>query len=189
MTTDEKAICVYGASSSHIDPEFKIAARRLGNLVAEAGYALVSGGGRGGLMAEAIEGANQRGGKTIGVLPQFMIDREWQHPQLTTVTVTPDMHTRKRTMASLATAVVAMPGGIGTLEELLEIVTWRQLALYHGTVVILNTNGYFDPLLSMLDRCAEMGFMRPGIDRLWFVAETPEEAMRLIVDNQTKATN
>lgn len=183
MATEEKAICVYGASSSHIDEKYKAAARRLGLLVAEAGYALVSGGGRGGLMAEAIEGATERGGTTIGVLPQFMVDREWQHPALTTMITTPDMHTRKRTMASHASAVVAMPGGIGTLEELMEIVTWRQLGLYAGTVVILNVAGFYDPLLSMLERCAEQGFMRPGSDRLWHVAADADEALRIILQH------
>lgn len=183
MNTELKAICVYGASSSHIDEKYKAAARRLGSLVAEAGYALVSGGGRGGLMAEAIDGATDAGGHTIGVLPQFMVEKEWQHPALTEMIVTPDMHTRKRTMASRAAAVVAMPGGIGTLEELMEIVTWRQLGLYAGTVVILNVDGFYDPLLSMLDRCAEQGFMRPGSERLWHVATDADEAMKIILQH------
>ena len=108
------AICVYGASSSRIDPIYKDAARQTGQLIAMSGCPLVCGGGRGGLMAQAIEGANSKGGITIGVLPQFMIDRQWQHPDLGRMIATPDMHRRKQTMASMSRAVIALPGGIGT---------------------------------------------------------------------------
>lgn len=179
----EKAICIYGASSSRIDPEYIDQAFTTGQLIARAGYRLVCGGGRGGLMAAAIEGALDAGGQTVGVLPQFMIDREWQHPGLTEVISTPTMHVRKATMASLSDAVIALPGGIGTLEELLEIITWRQLKLYGGNVVILNTRGYYDPLLAMLGKCEAEGFMRPGNHRLFEVAANPQEAINLATRN------
>ena len=176
----EKSICVYGASCDDIDSSFKEAAYNIGKLTALAGASLISGGGRGGLMLQAIEGALSEGGHTIGVLPQFMIERQWQHPGLSKLIVEPDMHSRKATMARLSTAVIAMPGGVGTLDELMEIITWRQLGLYTGRVVILNTDGYFDPLLAMLDRMDRMGFMRRASDGsacLWHVASTPEQAV------------
>lgn len=171
------AICVYGASSSRIDPIYKEAARLTGQLIAVAGCPLVCGGGSGGLMAEAIEGANSKGGLTIGVLPEFMVERQWQHPALGRMISTPDMHRRKHTMASMSRAVIALPGGVGTLEELLEIITWRQLGLYDGNVTILNTDGYYDPLITMLERTIEKRFMRQGSHNLWQVASTPEEAV------------
>lgn len=178
-----KAICVYGASNSDIDTVYKEAARELGRLIARSGHILVSGGGRGGLMAEAIEGATEAGGTTVGVLPEFMIERSWQHPSLTQMIATPDMHTRKRTMASLSCAAIAMPGGCGTLEELMEIITWRQLGLFDGNVVILDTDGFYAPLLEMLDQCDRKGFMRHGSKELWHVATTPDEAIKKALTN------
>lgn len=173
----DKNICIYGASSSSIDQSYKNAAFRVGELIAESGYGLVCGGGRGGLMAAAIEGALSKGGHTTGVLPSFMIEREWQHPQLSEIIKTDDMHHRKRTMAELSQAVIALPGGVGTLEELLEIITWKQLKLYYGNIVILNTDKYYNPLLKMLSDTIDKGFMRKGSKRLWETAETPEEAL------------
>lgn len=181
MEESQRAICIYGASSSNIDPRFMDDAFETGRLIALSGYALVSGGGRGGLMAAAIEGALSVGGHTIGVLPQFMIEREWQHPQLSRLIVTESMHERKHTMARLSAGVIALPGGIGTLEELMEIITWRQLGLYAGKVSVLNTLGYYDPLLQMLTHSAECGFMRRSAQsRLYEVATTPQAAVELV---------
>ena len=178
------AICVYGASSSKIDDVYKTAAHSLGTLIGTSGHPLVSGGGRGGLMAEAIEGALEAGGEAIGVLPGFMVERQWQHPHLTRMVVTDSMHSRKHTMASLSQAAIAMPGGVGTLEELMEIITWRQLSLFKGNVVILNTEGYYDPLLQMLAGAAHKGFMRPASGRLFSVASTPEQALEQALKNK-----
>lgn len=177
---EKKAICIYGASSSLIDVAYKEAAYRTGRLVAERGMNLVSGGGRSGLMASAIEGALDAGGKAIGVLPAFMIERGWHHPMLTETLTTSDMHERKALMAEMSTGAIALPGGCGTLEELLEIITWRQLNLYHGRVVILNVNGYYDPLILMLERTIEEGFMHEDHRALWSVATSPEEAVDIV---------
>ncbi|MBD5242733.1 MAG: TIGR00730 family Rossman fold protein [Barnesiella sp.] len=173
----KNTVCVYGASSAQIDPKYKEAAYEVGRLLASAGYTLVCGGGRSGIMAAAIEGALDGGGEAVGVLPAFMIEKQWQHPQLSRTVVTADMHERKSTMASMSGAVIAMPGGCGTLEELMEIITWRQLNLYHGRVVICNIGGYYDPLISMLDRTLEEGFMRPDHRMLWEIASTANEAV------------
>lgn len=179
MTDRKRAIVVYGASSSQIAQKFKDAAREVGRALARAGYTTVCGGGRGGLMAEAIEGATEEGGRTIGVLPQFMVDREWQHPQLTEMIATPDMHSRKARMASLVDGVIACPGGCGTLEELLEMITWHQLELFSGPVVILNVDGYYDPLIEMLQRTIDYGFRRGSKGAEWQVATTAGEAVAL----------
>lgn len=178
MNHTSNAIAVYGASSENINSEYKEAAFRLGQLIARSGHPLVCGGGKAGLMKAAIEGADQASGKTIGVLPQFMVDNQWQHPALTQMIATPDMHTRKHTMASMSIAAIACPGGCGTFEELLEIITWRQLNLYRGQVVILNTLGYYDPLIELLKKSVDQGFMRPDHTKLWHVASTPEEAIK-----------
>ncbi|MDE6555628.1 MAG: TIGR00730 family Rossman fold protein, partial [Duncaniella sp.] len=155
-------VAVYGASRSTIAPVYLEAARRMGRLIARAGLTLVCGGGRGGMMAAAIDGAIEAGGPAVGVLPHFMIERDWADPRLTRTIDTPDMHIRKATMASLSRAVVAMAGGIGTLDELAEMMTWRQLHLFAGSVIIVNTEGFFDPLIEMFDRMTAQGFMRPG---------------------------
>ena len=176
-TSEARAIVVYGASSEDIKQEYKDAARETGELIAEAGCALVCGGGRQGLMKAAIDGALDAGGEAIGVLPQFMIDNNWQHPGLTRMIATASMHERKHTMAMMAVAAIACPGGCGTFEELLEIITWRQLNLYRGQVVILNTDGYYDPMLQMFDRAIEQGFMHADHKRLFTVATTAAEAV------------
>lgn len=177
-----RAVTVYGASSAGIDDIYKSAARELGRLVACAGHPLVSGGGRQGLMGAAIEGASEAGGITIGVLPRFMVEKGWQHTALTQMVTVDTMHRRKAMMAALASDVVAMPGGIGTFEELMEIITWRQLGLYRGNVIILNTAAYYDPLLAMLDRAEERHFMRrcESDAPLYSVVATPSEAIALI---------
>ena len=176
-TSEARAIVVYGASSEDIKQEYKDAARETGKLIAEAGCALVCGGGRQGLMKAAIDGALDAGGEAIGVLPQFMIDNNWQHPGLTRMIATASMHERKHTMAMMAVAAIACAGGCGTFEELLEIITWRQLNLYRGQVVILNTDGYYDPMLQMFDRAIEQGFMHADHKRLFTVATTAAEAV------------
>lgn len=179
---ERMAVTVYGASSSKIDTAYIDAARELGSAIAEKGYTLVNGGGRGGLMAASIEGALSRHGECVGVLPQFMVDRQWNHPMLTKMVVTESMHERKSLMASLSRAAVALPGGVGTLEELLEIITWRQLGLYPGHVIIYNVNGYFDPLIQMLERSIEQKFMNEDRRSLFHVLESVDEIMDIIAE-------
>ncbi len=178
-----EAICVYCASSAHIDQSFIDAAYELGSLIADSGNAMVCGAGRTGLMGAVIDGTLSRKGKAIGVIPQFMVDNGWHHPQLSQMEITPDMHTRKATMAHMAKAAIAMPGGCGTLEELLEIITWRQLGLYDGKIIILNINNYFDPLLTMLNQAINNGFMKKDHSNIWSVANTPDKALEMALDN------
>ncbi len=176
---NQSAICIYGASSEDIAPVFKTDAFRVGELVASAGRTLVCGGGRAGLMRAAIDGALSAGGKAVGVLPRFMIEKKWQHPQLSEIVVTGSMHQRKEKMAALSSAAIAFPGGCGTYEELLELITWRQLNLWRGNIVILNTDGYYDSLIDQLRKSLQLGFMRPEHEGLFSVASTPEEAVEL----------
>ena len=156
------------------------AATRLGSLIARAGMTLVTGGGCQGLMRAVEDGALDEGGKAIGVIPRFMIDAGWQHPALTELRVTENMHERKQLMADLSDAVIALPGGCGTMEELLEIITWKQLGLYLKPIVILNIGGYYDHLIKQLDHAVDEHFMGEIHSKIWSVASTPEEALAII---------
>lgn len=172
-----KAVIIYGASSTTLDPRYYEAAREVGRLVASHKAMIVNGGGHGGLMGATIDGCLEEGGRCYGVIPAFMHARGWAHPGLTNVEITPDMHTRKSTMASLGTSALALPGGVGTLEEFSEIITWRKLGLWHGPVVLLNTLGFWTPLVEMLKRMIEQDFINPSDEQLWYVADTPEDAV------------
>lgn len=179
-----KAVTVYGASSTRLAAQYYEAARNVGRLLAEAGAEVINGGGARGLMGATIDGALEAGGKAVGVIPQFMADRGWGHKGLQRMIVTPDMHTRKKTMADMSDGIIALPGGVGTLDELMEIITWRQLGLYTGNVVILNTLNYYGPLLDFLRLAGEQGFMRQNAEaRLFVVADTPAEAVTMALEN------
>ena len=175
-----KTVCVYCASSSRVDSLYFEAATRLGSLIAQKGMTLVTGGGCQGLMCAVEDGALENGGKAIGVIPRFMVDCGWQHTGLTELRITADMHERKKMMADLADAVIALPGGCGTMEELLEIITWKQLGLYLNPIIILNTGGYYTPLIEQLERAVETNFMGEIHSKIWSVASTPEEALDII---------
>ena len=169
---------IYSASSGQVPAVYLEAARTLGRLIASGNHTLVNGAGRTVLMGACTDACLSAGGKAIGIIPQFMIDQGWQHRGMTELIVTPDMHRRKELMASKSDACIALAGGVGTLEELLEIITWKQLGLYLKPIIILNTNGYYDALLAQLQRAADECFMRPQHTAIWSVAATPEEAIR-----------
>lgn len=174
---DIKRIAVYAASSSQVPQEYLEAATRLGTLLARHGMETVYGAGKSGLMGAVADAALGAGGKVTGVIPRFMVDNGWCRQGLTNLIVTPDMHTRKEKMVSLADAAIALPGGVGTLEELTEIITWKQLGLYAGPIIILNTHGYFNPLLEMFRKAIDEHFMRDIHGSLWATADTPQQAM------------
>lgn len=131
-------------------------------------------------MSATADAVLAAGGKVTGVIPRFMVEQGWQHKGLTEMIEVENMHQRKQKMADLSDAVIALPGGCGTLEELLEIITWKQLGLYLNPIVILNVKGYFDPLLEMLERAMDENFMRRQHADIWRVAATPQEAVELI---------
>ena len=175
-----KNVCVYCASSTQIDQNFFVAAEELGRLLALRGVNLINGAGNIGLMAKVSDAALAAGGTVTGVIPKFMVAEGWHHKGLTTLIETDTMHERKQTMARLSDGVIALPGGCGTMEELLEIITWKQLGLYLNPIVILNIKGYYDSLLSMLDEAVSEHFMRKEHKDIWKVATTPEEAVELL---------
>ncbi len=172
------SITVYCASSTHADERLVATARRLGELIARSGHPVVTGAGNMGLMGAVNDGAIAAGGTTIGVIPRFMVERGWHHSGLTRLEVVDDMHRRKEMMAALAQGVIALPGGFGTLEELLEIITWRQLGLYHGNIVILSVDGYYDKLLEMFDHAVTSHIInRDHATALFTVATSAEQAV------------
>lgn len=174
------AVCVYCASSTQLDAVYVQAAEELGRLLAANGIRLVNGAGSLGLMKSCADACLAGGGQVTGVIPRFMVEQGWHHTGLTELIVTDDMHSRKQTMARLADGAVALPGGCGTLEELLELITWKQLGIYLNPIVILNVGGFFDPLIAQLDRAVDERFMRPAHKGIWRVAETPREALDLL---------
>ena len=175
-----KNVCVYSASSTKIAPVYFVAAEELGRLLALRDINLVNGAGSIGLMAATSNAVLANGGTVTGVIPRFMVEQGWHHTGLTRLVETDTMHERKQLMAQLSDAVIALPGGCGTLEELLEIITWKQLGLYVNPIVILNIDGFFNPLISMLEQAIDQQFMRPEHAALWCVASTPAEALELI---------
>jgi uncharacterized protein (TIGR00730 family) len=173
-------ICVYCASSNKAAEVYGETAYRLGALLAKEGVTVITGAGSIGLMRMVEDGALDNGGKAIGVIPQFMVEQNWHHTGLTELRITGSMHERKQMMADLSDAVIALPGGCGTIEELSEIITWKQLGLYFNPIVILNINGYYDPFIAQLEKAIEERFMGEIHARIWSVASTPEEALEII---------
>jgi uncharacterized protein (TIGR00730 family) len=175
-----KTITIYASSSSKISPVYFQAAENLGILLASKQITCVNGGGCNGLMAAVTNAMLENNGTVCGVIPRFMIDNGWLHPAVSEVIVTENMHERKEIMAQKSDACIALPGGVGTLEELLEIITWKQLGLYKKPVIILNINGFYDDLLSLLGRADRENFMHHNQPELWQVASTPEESVDII---------
>lgn len=178
------SVCVYCASSSKIGQVYFDAANRLGALLAENEIECICGAGRKGLMGSLTDSVLAHGGKVTGIIPRFMYEEGWYHPAIDDLILTSSMHERKTLMAERSDAVIALPGGCGTFEELLEIITWKQLGLYFNPVIILNINNYYDPLIAMLERAVEQNFMRPEHAKIWHVAETPEQAFEILADGE-----
>ena len=174
---DIKNVCVYSASSTKINQVYFDAAKELGKLLAAHHINLINGAGGIGLMAASSDAVLAAGGTVTGIIPHFMVEQGWHYQGLTKLIETETMHERKRMMADLSDGVIALPGGCGTMEELLEVITWKQLGLYLNPIVILNVNGFYDPLLMMLERAIEGNFMRREHGAIWNVAKTPQEAI------------
>lgn len=175
-----KTIAVYGASSPAIPQVYKDAARDLGILLAMKHICLINGAGKEGVMGACSDSCLENGGRTCGIIPRFMVDNGWCRDGLTELIVTENMHDRKRKMSEMSDAAIAMAGGCGTLEELSELITWKQLGLYNKPLVILNTNGFYNDLLAFFQRSVDEKFMREEHLALWQVATTPEEALRMV---------
>jgi uncharacterized protein (TIGR00730 family) len=168
-------VAVYCASSERCAPGHHEAAARLGRHLAQAGHGIVYGGSALGSMGRLAAAALECGGEVTGVIPQFMDELEWANRALTDLRIVGDMHERKRLMLELSDAVVALPGGCGTLEELFEAITWKRLGLYFGPVVLVNVGGFFDPCLELLARCVRESFMDPKHAAMWNSVAEPEQ--------------
>jgi uncharacterized protein (TIGR00730 family) len=159
LTEPAFSVCVYCGSRTGNQPEFAALARQVGNWIGLHGGQLVYGGGRNGLMGILADATLEAGGRVIGVIPQALVEKEWAHTGCTELHIVENMHERKRIMAERADAFLAMPGGIGTLEEFFEVWTWRQLGYHDKPVGLLNYEGYYDGLLGFLNSAVKQGFM------------------------------
>jgi uncharacterized protein (TIGR00730 family) len=178
-----RRVAVYCGSSNGNHPAYLDEARALGTGLAAAGLSLVYGGANAGLMGAVADAALAGGAEVIGVLPEVLAGNEIAHRGLTRLEFVATMHERKARMAHLADAFFILPGGYGTLEELLEIVTWAQLKLHAKPVILINTEGYWDGLLGFLDKAVEAGFLKPANRRLLTVAANANEAVRALIPN------
>lgn len=174
------SVCVYCGSGFGADPAFRVAARAIGHALGEAGIRLVYGGGNVGLMGTVAQAALQAGGQVTGIIPEFLQARERMLEDVQETIVVPDMHTRKRLMFERADAFVALPGGIGTLEELIEQLTWAQLGQHDKPILLLSTNQFWAPLLGLLDHMRAEGFLRPGLDPCYLVTEDAAQVLPLL---------
>ena len=168
-----KRLCVFAGSSEGRRAAYRDAARELARVLVERGYGLVYGGGRVGLMGILANAALAAGGEVIGVIPQALATKELAHTGLTQLDVVASMHERKARMAELAAGFVAIPGGVGTLEEIFEVYTWAQLGLHHKPCGVLNVEGYWDDLGRLLDRAVEEAFLRIEHRRMLMVENDP----------------
>ncbi|MDR3133593.1 MAG: TIGR00730 family Rossman fold protein [Prevotellaceae bacterium] len=173
-------ICIFCASSAKVAPVFFEAAKTVARVAAAGGHTIIYGGGAIGLMGALADTALACNGKVTGILPRFMRQAEWQHNGLTELTLVETMHQRKALMIAGADAVVTLPGGSGTLEELMEVISLKRLGLFTKPVVILNTNGFYDALLTLFDKMADERFIRPEHKDAWTVIERAEDVLTAI---------
>jgi uncharacterized protein (TIGR00730 family) len=182
-----RSICVYCGSSPGTDPEFAEIARSFGQILAENGITLVYGGGARGLMGALARAVHENGGRVVGIIPDFLKSRERMFTGSQEIVVTRDMHERKRLMFERADAFVALPGGVGTLEELVEQLTWAQLGRHSKPILIANINGFWDPLIELLDHMKRAGFISSDlaidykiVDRVQDILPAIEAAVVLV---------
>lgn len=175
-----RRVSVFCASSAKVNGQYLDAASRLGRILAVEGIAVNYGGGGRGLMGALADSMMSAGGKIRGIIPRFMVEEGWNHPSLKDMLVVEDMHERKKKLAENIDAVIALPGGVGTLEELLEMITLKQLGRLLVPIIIVNTCDFFKPLLEMLDRMVEEQFMRKIHREMWTVVHDPEDVAEAI---------
>lgn len=176
----KKRICIYCASSNKVAQKHFEATDKLATDLVEHGITAVYGGGSAGLMGRLANTMLANGGKVVGVLPRFMEKVEWGHKGLTELILVEDMHERKKLLIKDADAVVALPGGCGTLEELMEVITLKRLGKFTKPIIILNLDGFYNPLVELLNRMIDEKFMRPEHRGIWQVVNLPEEILPAI---------
>ena len=175
-----RRVCVYCGSSAGTHPGFAKAAAELGRLMAESGVELVYGGGDVGLMGVVAQSVLTHGGRVTGIIPEFLRRRENMLKDVQDLVVVPDMHARKQLMFERSDAFVALPGGIGTLEELVEQMTWAQLGRHGKPILLLNVERFWDPLIALLEHMRIAGFIRPGLELSYLVADAAEAVLPLL---------
>lgn len=180
MTTTRPSVCVYCGSRMGSRPAYRAAAERVGELLAGRGWRLVYGAGDVGLMGIVAGAAQLGGGETLGVIPEHLVAREVGRRDLTQFVVTENMHERKKVMFMNSHATIVLPGGAGSLDEFFEVLTWAQLGLHAKRIVLLDVEGYWQPLLALIDHVIAEGFADPSLRKLFQVAATPEQAVTLI---------
>jgi uncharacterized protein (TIGR00730 family) len=180
MSAGKKWVCVFCASAAGASPQYLQAATELGRRVAEHGFGLVYGGATVGAMGAVADSALAAGGEVVGVIPEVIREREIDHKGLTELHVVGTMHERKAMLAARADAFVALPGGYGTLDEFIEVVTWAQLRIHAKPCVLVNVGGFYDGLLQFLDRTVREGFIQPENRGLVQVAGNPAEALAIV---------
>ena len=173
-------ICVYCGSGSGTDPAFAEAARTFGRALAEHDIGLVFGGGSRGLMGEVASASLAHGGHVVGIIPKFLVEAERAHEGVDELLVTKSMHERKLHMFERSDAFVALPGGIGTLEEFVEQMTWNQIGQHDKPLVLVNVRGYWDPLIELFNHMLRYAFIRPGLDVRYHVVEAVEDIIPTI---------
>jgi uncharacterized protein (TIGR00730 family) len=173
-----KHICVFCGSYSGSQPIYLETTQAIGQGIAQGGYTLVYGGGKVGLMGAVADSALAAGGAVVGVMPKALVDKELAHTGLTELHVVDTMHTRKAMMAERADAFIALPGGFGTLDELFEIITWLQLGFHRKPIALLNVEGYFDPIIELIEHMAEEGFIKPEHRRVVMVSNSPADLLQ-----------
>jgi uncharacterized protein (TIGR00730 family) len=188
-TVMTKSICVFCGSAPGVRPSYSAAARELGVALARNGMTLVYGGGRLGLMGIVADSVLQAGGRVIGVIPRMLIEREAAHTKLTRQHVVTTMHERKTLMAEMSDAFVGLPGGMGTFDELVEIVTWAQLGLHAKPVILANIDDYFRPMYAMLDYAVEEGFVTPVSRARWRNADSVNSVIQILANEGLAGTN
>ena len=177
-----KRICVYCASSPQADPEYRDAARETGRLLAREGSEIIYGGGGLGSMGALADGALEEGGRVVGVLPEFMQELEWGHSKVSELKIVASLHERKLEMIEKADGIIALPGGSGTFEELLEALTWKRLALYTNPIALLNTRSYYDAFQRMMEQAADERFMNQLHLHMWTLVDRPQELIPALRD-------
>jgi len=173
-------VCVYAASSQQCDAVYLAAARQLGEQLAQAGCGIVYGGGAVGLMGALADGALARGGRVTGIIPRFMTEIEWQHRGVDDLQIVEDMRERKHRLLTGSDAVVALPGGCGTLEELFEAITLKRLGLYFNPIVLVNTRNFYAPLQAFMQQVIGERFLNPEHAQMWSLVDTPDEVLPAI---------
>lgn len=179
MSTSKRSIAVFCGSASRVAPEYHEAARAVGRAIVSQGHRLVYGAGNVGLMGLVADEVLSAGGEAFGVIPQFLVDLEVVHHGLTELSIVPTMHDRKRVMAENADGFLVLPGGLGTIDEMIEVVTWRQLRLHEKPIVLVDVAGFWQPLLGLVDHLIRQGFVQEYDRGVMTPIADPEEAVRV----------